>query len=105
MLNGEVRQPNVYDFHPGQTAFDAIARSGGYTEDADRKQVLLVRDGNSQTISAENVNELAAQLAATQLKSGDRLLIHPRRRGSVVTWLNVLQTAVAAVTLYTLLEK
>jgi polysaccharide export outer membrane protein len=104
-VNGEVRQPNVYDFHPGQTAFDAIARSGGYTEDADRKQVLLVRDGNSQTISAENVNELAAQLAATQLKSGDRLLIHPRRRGSVVTWLNVLQTAVAAVTLYTLLEK
>jgi polysaccharide biosynthesis/export protein len=102
-VNGEVRQPNVYDFRPGQTAFDAIARAGGYTSDADRMKVLLVRDGGSQMMSAETANELAAQLAATQLKSGDRLLVHPRKRVAVSTWLNVIQTAVAAVTLYTLI--
>jgi protein involved in polysaccharide export with SLBB domain len=102
-VNGEVRQPNVYDFKPGQTAFDALARAGGYTQDADRVQLLLVRDGSSQTLSASTANELAAQLAQTQLKSGDRILVHPKKRVAVATWLNVLQTAVAAVTLYTLI--
>jgi protein involved in polysaccharide export with SLBB domain len=104
-VNGEVRDPNVYDFRPGQTAFDAIARAGGYSPDADRAQLLLVRDGTSQTLSAAGPNELATLLAQTQLKSGDRLLVHPRKRVAVATWLNVLQTAVAAVTLYTLIAK
>ena len=103
-VNGEVRDPNVYDFRPGQTAFDAVARAGGYTTDADRAQLLLVRDGTSQTLSAGGPSELATLLAQTQLKSGDRLLIHPRKRVAVATWLNVLQTAVAAVTLYTLIN-
>lgn len=102
-VNGEVRQPNVYDFRPGQTAFDAIARAGGYSTDANRTQLVLVRDGASQSLTAGDASQLAAQLAQTQLKSGDRLLVHPRKRVAVATWLNILQTAVAAVTLYTLL--
>ena len=102
-VNGEVRDPNVYDFRPGQTAFDAIARAGGFTADADRRQVLLVRDGGSQNLEAGDPSELATLLAQTPLKSGDRLLVHPRKRVAVATWLNVLQTAVAAVTLYTLI--
>lgn len=104
-VNGEVRQPNVYDFRPGQTAFDAVARAGGYTTDADRKELVLVRDGVSQSLTAGDASQLAAQLAQTQLKSGDRLLVHPRKRVAVATWLNVIQTAVAAVTLYTLIAK
>lgn len=102
-VNGEVRTPNVYDFRPGQTAFDAISRAGGYTSDADRMTVLLVRDGSAQTLAAGTASELATQLAQTQLQSGDRLLIHPRKRVAWGTWLNVIQTAVAAVTLYTLI--
>jgi polysaccharide biosynthesis/export protein len=102
-VNGEVRDPNVYDLRPGQTAFDAIARAGGYSPDADRTQLLLVRDGASQTLSAEGASELATLLASTPLKSGDRLLVHPRKRVGIATWLSVLQTAVAVVTLYTLI--
>jgi polysaccharide export outer membrane protein len=103
-LNGEVREPNVYDLRPGQTAFDAISRAGGYTPDANRERVLLVREGASQTLSAEDAGALAALLAQTPMRSGDRLLIEARRRISIMTLLSVLQTAIAAVTLVTVLN-
>lgn len=103
-INGEVRDPNVYDFRPGQTLFDAVTRAGGYTVDADRKQLLLVRDGKGVTLRAGSANQLAARLVQTPLQSGDRLLVHPRRRVAASTLLNILQAAVAGATLYTLIK-
>ena len=103
-INGEVRVPNVYDFHPGQTAFDAITRAGGYTEMAEQKKVLLVRAGDARLLEAGSANALAAILAQTPLQSGDRIQVNRRGRITVQTWLNILQTAIAAVTLYTLLS-
>lgn len=102
-VNGEVHLPNVYDFRPGQTLFDAVTRAGGYTLEAERRKLLLVRDGQAQTLEADDASALAAQLAQTPLRSGDRLLIHPRKRITAGTVLNVLQAAVAAATLYALL--
>jgi polysaccharide biosynthesis/export protein len=102
-INGEVHLPNVYDFRPGQTLFDAVTRAGGYTLEADRKKLLLVRDGQPQTLEADDANALAAQLAQTPLRSGDRVMVHPRKRITAGTVLNVLQAAVAAATLYALL--
>lgn len=103
-VNGAVTQPGVFEFRPGQTVFDALSRSG-YEDRADRTQVLLVRNGEAQTLSAGNASELAALLARTPLQSGDRLVVHPRKRLASSTLLTVLQSAVAAVTLYTLLAK
>lgn len=103
-VNGEVRLPSVYDFHPGQTVFDAISRSGGFTQDADREQVLLVRAGVGQHLVAPTAGELAALLARTPLQSGDRLQVSPRKRVAVNTYLSILQTAIAAVTLYSVLK-
>jgi polysaccharide export outer membrane protein len=103
-VNGEVGLPSVYDFRPGQTVFDAISRAGGFTQDSDREKVLLVRDGNAQMLTAESAGQLAALLAQTPLKSGDRLLVDARRRVGITTILNVLQTAIAAVTLYAVLK-
>ena len=103
-VNGEVRQPSVYDFRPGQTVFDAISRAGGFTQDADLRQMLLVRAGASQTLAADDAGALASLLAQTPLQSGDRLLVSRRKRVSVMTILSVLQTAIAAVTLYTVLN-
>jgi polysaccharide export outer membrane protein len=103
-VNGEVRLPSVYDFRPGQTVFDAVSRAGGYTQDADRKKVLLVRDGAARTLAGGSSDELAAMLAQTPLESGDRILVHERKRTNITTFLNILQTAIAAVTLYTVLN-
>ena len=103
-VNGAVTQPGVFEFRPGQTVFDALSRSG-YEERADRTQVLLVRNGEPRTLSGANESELAALLARTPLQSGDRLVVHNRKRLASSTLLTVLQSAVAAVTLYTLLAK
>ena len=103
-VNGEVRLPSVYDFRPGQTVFDAISRAGGYAQDADRTKILLVREGQAQTLGGGTSSELAALLAQTPLKSGDRILVHQRKRTNITTYLNILQTALAAVTLYTILS-
>ena len=103
-VNGEVRLPSVYDFRPGQTVFDAISRAGGYAQEADREKVLLVRDGSPQTLSAGNASDLAALLARTPLRSGDRLQVYARKRTNITAYLNILQTAIAAVTLYTILN-
>lgn len=103
-VNGEVRLPSVYDFRPGQTVFDAVSRAGGYTQDADRRKVLLVRDGVAQELNRGSAGDLAALLAQTPLKSGDRLLVYERKRTNISTYLNILQTAIAAVTLYTILN-
>jgi polysaccharide export outer membrane protein len=103
-VNGEVRLPSVYDFRPGQTVFDAVSRAGGYTQDADRKKLLLVRDGVAREMNAGSASELAAQVAQTPLQSGDRLLVYERKRTNITAFLNILQTAIAAVTLYTVLN-
>ena len=104
-INGEVRTPNVYDFRPGQTVFDAISRAGGYSEHANRRELLLVRDGKPQTLSAVNAGELAALLAQTSLQSGDRLMVQPRARIGLRHVVDFLQATIAGVTLYTLLSR
>lgn len=40
---GAVHQPGVYQFRDGDRAIDAIAAAGGFTSDADRRQVNLAR--------------------------------------------------------------
>ena len=103
-VNGAVTQPGVYEFRPGQTVFDALSRSG-YEERADRTKVLLVRDGQPQTLSGANESELAALVARTPLQSGDRLVVQPRKRLASSTVLTILQAAVSAATLYTLVTR
>ncbi|HEY0304855.1 MAG TPA: hypothetical protein VGC44_07770, partial [Longimicrobiales bacterium] len=83
---------------------DAISRAGGYAQDADRTKILLVREGQAQTLGGGTSSDLAALLAQTPLKSGDRILVHQRKRTNITTYLNILQTAIAAVTLYTILS-
>lgn len=104
-VNGEVREPGVYDFRPGQTIFDALSRAGGYTSAADRTDLLLVRAGNGRTLSAASANELAALLAEATLQSGDRLLVHPARRFYSTTVLTTLQVLIGLATLYSVVTR
>ena len=103
-VNGEVRQPGVFDFRPGQTVFDAISRASGYALDANRGKVWLVRDGQTRTLQAESQEALAALLATTPLQSGDRVMIGQRSRVSSRSIWEVFQALIAVATLYSLLS-
>ena len=45
-VNGEVRNPGGVDFQPGLTLRKAISLAGGFTERANKKQVLLIADND-----------------------------------------------------------
>ncbi len=47
-VNGEVKSPGGVDFQPGLTLRKAIALAGGFTERANKKQVLLIADGDPE---------------------------------------------------------
>lgn len=45
-VNGEVKSPGGVDFQPGLTLRKAVALAGGFTERANRKQVLVIADSD-----------------------------------------------------------
>ncbi|MEM9090602.1 MAG: polysaccharide biosynthesis/export family protein [Cyanobacteria bacterium P01_F01_bin.53] len=45
-VNGEVQRPGGVDFQPGLTLGKAISLAGGFTERANRKQALVISDGD-----------------------------------------------------------
>jgi len=46
-INGEVEEPGGYEFQPGLTVHKAISLAGGFTDRADRKKILLIKESNS----------------------------------------------------------
>ena len=45
-VNGEVKKPGGVDFQPGLTLRKAVALAGGFTERANRKQILVIADSD-----------------------------------------------------------
>ena len=84
---GEVRSPGSFDLDPRMLPWEAVARAGGFTEDANRQAIMLVRrnDGKGEAL----VLNLAAMLEGTEMPSDallrdrDVLYIPPARIASV----------------------
>jgi polysaccharide export outer membrane protein len=47
-VNGEVKRPGGVDFQPGLTLRKAISLAGGFTERANKKQVLVIADSDPE---------------------------------------------------------
>jgi polysaccharide export outer membrane protein len=47
-VNGEVKSPGGVDFQPGLTLRKAIALAGGFTERANKKEVLLIAESDPE---------------------------------------------------------
>ncbi len=45
-VNGEVKRPGGVDFQPGLTLRKAISLAGGFTERANKKEVMLISDAD-----------------------------------------------------------
>lgn len=59
-IDGEVRQPGILTFSPGETVDDYVRRAGGYTSRAWRSKTRLTRAVTGQTLLARNVHSLDA---------------------------------------------
>ncbi|MCX2980387.1 polysaccharide export protein [Halieaceae bacterium IMCC14734] len=52
-VNGQVNRPGGVDFQPGLTLRKAIALAGGFTERANKKQIMLIADADPQREEVE----------------------------------------------------
>lgn len=66
-ISGEVNIPQALVYAPNATLSDYVARSGGFTERAERERII-VRKPNGQVVAASN----------TILQPGDEVLVYPK---------------------------
>ncbi|HJQ19264.1 MAG TPA: SLBB domain-containing protein [Gemmatimonadaceae bacterium] len=71
VVNGEVRQPNVYMVDAYSTVRDVIARAGGIGDAGNRNKVLVVRDGQEMRVK----NWQDGDDSGVDLRSGDQVLV------------------------------
>lgn len=75
-VGGEVRQPNLYTLPPQTTVAQAVAQAGGATQDGNLRAVTLIRNGSETVLDLTRPGD---SLASTQIRSGDQILVQPRR--------------------------
>lgn len=92
VVNGEVKQPNVYLVDISSTVRDAIARAGGLLETANRKNVVVVRNGQRFRVKDWDRTEGPA----TDLQSGDQVVVG-RQPWLVLNALPVISTSVIVI--------
>lgn len=66
-ISGEVNIPQALVYAPNASLSDYVARSGGFTERAERSRIII-RKPNGQVVAASN----------TILQPGDEILIYPK---------------------------
>ena len=93
VVNGEVRVPNVHMLDVASSSVrDAIARSGGLLETANKKKVFIVREG--QRIAVANWESSTG--IDTDLQSGDQVLVG-RKSWFVINALPLVSTSVIVI--------
>ncbi|MBN2570371.1 MAG: polysaccharide export protein [Deltaproteobacteria bacterium] len=78
---GEVKSPGSFAWRSGMLAWESISQAGGFTTDADEKNILLVRNENDKAvIKALNLNKMLKGENLTQnicLRNGDLVYVLP----------------------------
>jgi polysaccharide export outer membrane protein len=96
---GAVRNPAAIEGTEKLTVFDAIARAGGFTEDANRRKIEVYRRGQIVIIDATGT-EGGQTLGQHVLQSGDRIVVPTRRRWTWQATFAAVQVVAVLVTIY-----
>jgi len=75
---GEVESPGTLYLESDIPVWEVISRAGGFTEDADRENLLLIREENG----AARVSVLTA--AVKKIKDGDPVFASQLRKGDII---------------------
>ncbi|MEA2012369.1 MAG: SLBB domain-containing protein [Verrucomicrobiota bacterium] len=99
---GEVEDPRLIPFTRDINLLEAIARSGGLTDDAEKKYIAIIRNnlGKRQLINIDLQSVLTGKnMQTTQLEEGDIVFIpekgltgYSRMSGYIVNMLNLVLT-------------
>lgn len=100
VVNGEVRQPNVYMLDVASSVRDAIARAGGLLETSNKNKVYIVR-GNQRIHVRDWEN---SQEPETDLQSGDQVIVG-RKAWLTLNALPVISTSVIVIGLIRSLKR
>lgn len=74
---GEVVRPGLYEIEKQHSLLDAVGIAGGYTKDAAKKKVFIIRNGQTKPLEV-NLNNLLTQGDMTQnyvLNDGDAVYL------------------------------
>lgn len=78
---GEVRAPGTFDWRSGMLAWEGVSQAGGFNNDADQQNILLIRSENGKTaIKALNLKSMLKGENLTQdvfLENGDVVYVLP----------------------------
>ena len=89
VVNGEVRNPNVYYVDVSTTLRDVIARAGGFTDNGNRRKVTIVRGERRIPVPQWDTDNGSAG----DLLSGDQVYVG-RKNWWVINALPAISTAV-----------
>lgn len=95
---GEVKAPGTFDWRSGMLAWEGISHAGGFTTDADEKNILLIRSENGKAvIKALNLRSMLKGENLTQdvyLKNGDVVYVLPTFIANVQRFMNRLYSII-----------
>lgn len=89
---GEVKSPGTFEWQANMLAWEVISKAGGFTLDADEKNVLLVRseDGKA-TVKALNIRDVlkgGKLIRDVYLRNGDIVYVLPTFIASLERFMN-----------------
>lgn len=98
---GEVRTPGSFTLDRQILVWEAIASAGGFTQDANRKQVLVIRTSLEKpkvdTFDILSIMKSGAIEGQLDILGGDILLIPPTKIASVERFMNRISTILRPV--------
>jgi polysaccharide export outer membrane protein len=95
---GEVKSPGTIDWRTGMLAWEGIAKAGGFSNDADKKNLLLVRSENGKAVvKAINLTDMLKRSNLNQdvyLRNGDVVYVLPTFIASVARFMTHFYTII-----------
>jgi polysaccharide biosynthesis/export protein len=102
-IDGAVNKPGIYYLDPTITVAEAIALAQGVSPEGKQDKVELIREGQRRDLAVDLPR--TARIAATPLRSGDRLYVPQRswgsRNGGVIVGAAISGVAIIVATLIT----
>ncbi len=96
---GEVKAPGTFDWRSGMQAWESISLAGGFNNDADQKNILLIRSENGKAvIRALNLTSMLNGENLTQdfnLRNGDVVYVLPTNIAEVQRFMSRLSSIIA----------